>query len=150
MVDDDTAVGVLDDAHGPQCPRATEVHLPKHDHVPAVITTIGGDDRIRVLPHLDRDLIPAHPKPFFGYSDNTHLLLWLWNTGIVGYYGSSVMYHLGRPMSLHPLSMGSLRAALFTSGEYTLPEPTESGDVDLPWSDPATFERERPLERAAP
>jgi muramoyltetrapeptide carboxypeptidase LdcA involved in peptidoglycan recycling len=131
--------------------RAADLHAAFADpSVTAIITTIGGDDEIRVLPHLDRELIAAHPKPYFGYSDNTNLLLWLWNAGIVGYYGSSVMFHLGRPGRLHPVSTASLRAALFTSGKFTLPEPTESGDVDLSWSDPATFERERPTEPAAP
>jgi muramoyltetrapeptide carboxypeptidase LdcA involved in peptidoglycan recycling len=131
--------------------RAADLHAAFTDPtIMAIITSIGGDDQIRVLPHLDRELIAAHPKPFFGYSDNTNILLWLWNAGIVGYYGSSVMYHLGRPGRLHPVSTASLRAALFTSGDYLLPEPTEFGDVDLSWSDPATFERERPTEPAAP
>ncbi len=51
--------------------------------VKAVIASIGGDDQITVLPHLDRDLLRAHPKPFFGYSDNTSLLAFLYNLGIV-------------------------------------------------------------------
>ena len=51
---------------------------------------IGGDDQITVLPLLDRELIRANPKPFFGYSDNTNLLLPV-EHGIVGYHGGSVM-----------------------------------------------------------
>jgi muramoyltetrapeptide carboxypeptidase LdcA involved in peptidoglycan recycling len=31
-----------------------------------VLTSIGGDDQITVLPLLDRELLRAHPKPFFG------------------------------------------------------------------------------------
>jgi muramoyltetrapeptide carboxypeptidase LdcA involved in peptidoglycan recycling len=124
--------------------RAADLHAAfTDDTIRAVISTIGGDDQIRVLPYLDRDLIVAHPKPFFGYSDNTNLLIWLWNAGIVGYHGSSVMFHLGRPMAQHPLSRDSLAAALFTSGDYALTEPTDAGDIDSPWSDPTTFERER-------
>jgi len=103
-----------------------------------------------VLPYLDRALIAAHPKPFFGYSDNTCLLVFLWNAGVVGYHGSSVMLHLGRPLALHPATRASFEAALFGSGEYTLVEPTDSGDVDLLWSDRETFRRERPSEPAEP
>lgn len=40
--------------------------------IKAVMATIGGDDQITVLRHLDPDVIRAHPKPFFGYSDNTN------------------------------------------------------------------------------
>ena len=118
--------------------------------ITAIISTIGGDDQIRVLPHLDRALIAAHPKPFLGYSDNTCLLVYLWNTGVVGYHGSSVMFHLGRPLMLHPATRASFEAALFGSGEYTLVEPANTGDVDLLWSDPETFRRERPSEPAEP
>lgn len=110
--------------------------------IKAVMTSIGGADEIRILPHLDRGLIAANPKPFFGYSDNTNLLVYLWNTGIVGYYGGSVMYHLGRPGALHPLSTESLRTALFTSGEYELTAATTWRDEDSDWAEPATFERE--------
>ena len=131
--------------------RAADLHAAFADpSITAIISTIGGDDQIRVLPHLDRALIAAHPKPFFGYSDNTNLLAFLWNAGIVGYYGCSVMVHLGRPLELHPATRASFEAALFGSGEYTLVEPARTGDVDLPWSDPETFRRERPSEPAEP
>jgi len=36
-----------------------------------------------VLAHLDPDVLGASPKPFFGYSDNTNLHLFLWNLGLV-------------------------------------------------------------------
>lgn len=118
--------------------------------IAAVITSIGGDDQIRVLPHLDRDLIAANPKPFFGYSDNTNLLVYLWNAGVVGYHGGSVMFHLGRPLEMHAVSRASFEAALFESCEFVLTEPKTYGDIDLAWSDPTSFARERPSEPAQP
>ncbi len=45
----------------------------------AVLATVGGEDQITVVPHLDADLVRADPKPFLGYSDNTNLLNCLWN-----------------------------------------------------------------------
>src|SRR4051812_44779258 len=66
--------------------RAADIHAAFADPgIKAVISSIGGDDQITVLPHLDRELIAASPKPFFGYSDNTNLLAFLHNAGIVGY-----------------------------------------------------------------
>lgn len=65
--------------------------------IAAVLATIGGDDQITVLPHLDAEVVRANPKAFVGYSDNTNLLNWLWNLGIVGYHGGSTMVHLARP-----------------------------------------------------
>ena len=62
--------------------RAADIHAAFADPtIAAIISSIGGDDQITVLPHLDRALIAANPKPFFGYSDNTNLLAFLWNCG---------------------------------------------------------------------
>jgi muramoyltetrapeptide carboxypeptidase LdcA involved in peptidoglycan recycling len=131
--------------------RAVDIHAAFEDpSIAAIITSIGGDDQIRVLPYLDRDLIAANRKPFFGYSDNTNLLVYLWNAGLVGYHGGSVMFHLGRPLGMHPVSRASFEAALFVSGEFVLVEPETYGDIDLAWSDAATFTRERPSELSRP
>ncbi|MBH1938489.1 LD-carboxypeptidase [Streptomyces sp. AV19] len=130
--------------------RAADLHAAFADpEIKAVIASIGGDDQLTVLPHLDRELLRDHPKPFFGHSDNTNLLLFLRNLGIVGYYGGSVMVHFGRPGALHPLTAASLRAALFASGPYELARAAASGDIDRPWDDPLTFASEPPMEPAA-
>jgi len=123
--------------------RADDIHAAFADpDVKAVIATIGGDDQITVLPFLDRELIRANPKPFFGMSDNTNLLAYLYNTGIVGYHGATVMTALGRPVAMDPLTAESLRAALFTSGEYELRPAERWNDVNRDWADPATFDAE--------
>ena len=77
--------------------------------VTAVLATIGGDDQITVVPHLDDAVLTANPKPFFGYSDNTNLLHHLHTLGVVSYHGGSVMVHLGRGGALHPLQQADLR-----------------------------------------
>ncbi|CAL9410668.1 S66 family peptidase [Streptomyces sp. enrichment culture] len=123
--------------------RAADLHAAFADpDIKAVIASIGGDDQITVLPYLDRELIRAHPKPFFGMSDNTNLLAFLHNTGIVGYHGATVMCELGRPGAMHPLTEESLRAALFTSGPYELRPAERWNDVNGDWADPATFASE--------
>lgn len=123
--------------------RAADIHAAFADPtVKAVFASIGGDDQITVLPHLDGELLRAHPKPFFGYSDNTNLLVFLDNLGIVGYHGGSVMVELGRPGALHALTAESLRAALFTHGEHELSPAKETGGVNGRWEDPRTFDAE--------
>ncbi|MFD7461603.1 MULTISPECIES: S66 family peptidase [unclassified Streptomyces] len=125
--------------------RADDIHAAFADpDIKAVIASIGGDDQITVLPLLDRELIRANPKPFVGMSDNTNLLVYLRNTGIVGYHGASVMVELGRPGAMNPRTADSLRAALFTSGPYELRPAERWNDVDRDWADPATFEAEPP------
>ncbi|WP_330241712.1 S66 family peptidase [Streptomyces sp. NBC_00525] len=126
--------------------RAADIHAAFADpEIKAVIATIGGEDQITVLSHLDRELLRANPKPFFGYSDCTNLLLLLDNLGIVGYHGGSVMVELGRPGALHPFIADSVRAALFTHGPYELTPAGETGSVNRPWDDPRTFDAEPEL-----
>ncbi|MEU9914498.1 S66 peptidase family protein [Streptomyces sp. NPDC051001] len=123
--------------------RAADIHAAFADPaIKAVIASIGGDDQITVLPYLDQELIRANPKPFFGMSDNTNLLMYLRNTGIVGFHGATVMCELGRPGAMNPQTADSLRAALFTSGEYELRPADRWNDVNRDWADPATFEAE--------
>ncbi|WP_335971959.1 S66 family peptidase [Streptomyces sp. CA2R106] len=129
--------------------RAADLHAAFADPgIKAVISTIGGDDQITVLPLLDTELLRANPKPFFGYSDCTNLLVHLWNLGIVGYHGGSVMVEFGRPGALNPLTERSLRAALLGSGPYELVPAAEFTDVGRRWEDPATFTAEPAMEPA--
>jgi muramoyltetrapeptide carboxypeptidase LdcA involved in peptidoglycan recycling len=104
----------------------------------AVLATIGGDDQLTVLPHLDPELLRANPKPFLGYSDNTNLLLYLWNLGVVGYHGGSTMVHVARTGGMHPVSAGTLRAALFTGGDVHLHPVDEFTEDEIDWTDPTS------------
>ncbi len=110
----------------------------------AVLASIGGDDQLTVLAHLDPAMIAAHPKAFFGYSDNTNLLNWLWNLGIAGYHGGSTMVHLGRPGGVHPVSAVSLRAALIRGGDLDLHPVAEFSEDEGHWGDPATLAHPAP------
>jgi muramoyltetrapeptide carboxypeptidase LdcA involved in peptidoglycan recycling len=130
--------------------RAADIHTAFADPaITAVITSIGGEDQLKVLRHLDGELLTRHPKLFIGYSDSTNLLHYLWNLGIVAYHGGVVMVQWGRPGAMHPLTRESLRRTLFTCSEYTLPVPTASTDVDKDWADPAALDGE-PLLLPAP
>lgn len=110
--------------------------------IKAIIASIGGDDQITVVPHLDPDVVRANPKPFFGSSDNTNLLAWLWSLGIVSYHGTTVMVQLGRPYAMHPLTAASFRTAAFEGGEYALSPVTAYGEGARNWMEPATFDQD--------
>ena len=110
------------------------------DSIAAVLTSIGGNDQIRVLRHLDPDVLAANPKPFFGLSDNTNLHNYLWNLGLVSYQGGTVMTMLGRGGAMNPHSEESFRAALFTEGWYDLRPAAAFTDMSRDWVDPAVLE----------
>jgi muramoyltetrapeptide carboxypeptidase LdcA involved in peptidoglycan recycling len=118
--------------------------------IAAVLATIGGDDQLTVLPLLDAAVVAATPKPFVGYSDNTNLLNWLWNLGIVGYHGGSTMVHLGRGGEPHPVSINSLRSALFTTDEVEITPLGTFSEDEVAWDRPealTTPPPARPAER---
>ena len=105
----------------------------------AVLATVGGDDQITVIRHLDPEPVRRDPKPFLGYSDNTNLLSWLWSNGVASFHGGSTQVHLGPGPAVDEIHAASLRAALLTGGRLEITEPGESEDVGLPWDDPAAL-----------
>jgi muramoyltetrapeptide carboxypeptidase LdcA involved in peptidoglycan recycling len=102
----------------------------------AVLATVGGEDQITVIPHLDSDAVRADPKPFLGYSDNTHLLNWLFVEGVSGYYGGSTQVQLGPGPAVDAVHAASLRAALLEGGRLEVTDPGESEDIGWDWNDP--------------
>ncbi|MCD5342462.1 LD-carboxypeptidase [Arthrobacter sp. AK04] len=102
----------------------------------AILATIGGDDQITVVPHLDSGLARADPKIFLGYSDNTNLLNWLWSHGIGGFYGGSTQVHLGPGPGIDEVHLTCLKAALMAGGELTITDPGVSEDFGRDWRDP--------------
>ena len=126
--------------------RADDLHAAFADPtVKVVIASIGGEDELKVLAHLDPALLTENPKPFFGYSDNTNLHLYLWNLGLVSFHGAAVMVQLARAGSMHPLTRDSLEHALFTPGSYRLEPVTKYSDEEVDWNEPAALAVEQPL-----
>ncbi len=120
--------------------RAADLNAAFGDpEIRAVLATIGGDDQITVIPHLDPEPVRRDPKPFLGYSDNTNLLNWLWGNGVASFHGGSTQVHLGPGPAVDEIHAVSLRAALLTGGRLEVTEPDESEDVGLRWEDPAAL-----------
>ena len=123
--------------------RARDVNAAFADpEIKAILSSIGGDDQIKILKHLDAQVIAENPKPFFGLSDNTNLCTYLWNLGIVSYYGGTVMTMLGRAGSINPHSAEAFSKALFTHDWYDLRPADSFTDVHKDWADPTHLEHE--------
>lgn len=120
--------------------RAADLNAAFGDpEIRAVLATVGGEDQITVVPHLDPALVRADPKPFLGYSDNTNLLSWLWTQGVAGFYGGSTQVQLGPGPAVDDVHARSLRAALLTGERLEVTEPGESEDFGVDWQDPAAL-----------
>jgi len=120
--------------------RAADLNAAFGDpEIRAVLATIGGEDQITVVPHLDADAVRADPKPYLGYSDNTNILSWLWTQGVAGFYGGSTQVQLGPGPALDNCHEAALKAALLTGGRLEITDPGESEDFGKDWADPAAL-----------
>ncbi len=127
--------------------RATDVERAFEDSdLSAAIANIGGHDQIRVLPHLDTDVLREHPTRFYGWSDNTHLALTLWNEGIVSYYGGSTLLEYAMDGEMFDYTVDYLERALFEDSLGELREPEVTTDETGDWADPEGLETPRETE----
>ncbi len=81
--------------------------------IKAIISTIGGDDSVRILPFLDLDVIHSNPKIFLGYSDTTATHFALYKAGLISFYGPSIMAGFGENGGIMPYMGHSVRKTLF-------------------------------------
>lgn len=116
--------------------RARDVHEAFQDpDISAVFATIGGADQIRILKHLDPEILRANPTRFFGTSDNSCLASYLWGCGIVSYYGGTLLSDVATPGSLPEYTERYLRRALFDESLGTLDPAQKWTDDPIDWAD---------------
>lgn len=83
--------------------RAEDLNAAFADpQVKAIVSAIGGDDSVRLLPHLDAKTMAANPKILMGFSDTTTLLAYANQLGMVTFNGPSVMAGFAQLKTLPP------------------------------------------------
>lgn len=128
--------------------RADDLHRAFADpDIAGVISTIGGDDSIRLLPHLDLELLATNAKPFLGYSDSTIIHMALRRAGMVSFYGPAIMAGFGENAGLHDYLVDGVRCTLFDPvAPLVWSENRQGWTVEMPdWADPATQQQPRQL-----
>jgi muramoyltetrapeptide carboxypeptidase LdcA involved in peptidoglycan recycling len=111
--------------------------------IKAVITTIGGDHQIEYVHKLPAEPFRENPKPFFGYSDNTHLCNFLFRNGIPSFYGGCIYTEYARQGAMDEMTSRYLRKALFDGGKVSLEASLEFNDEDLFWGKEENLTRRR-------
>ncbi|SHL57327.1 S66 family peptidase [Shouchella rhizosphaerae] len=82
--------------------------------IKAIISCIGGNDSIRMLPYIDFELIRANPKIFTGYSDSTVAHLICLKAGLSSFYGVSVLNDFAENGGMHPYTVKWIETVLFS------------------------------------
>lgn len=121
--------------------RAADVHAAFEDpDITGIFATIGGWEQLRILKHLDPEVLSEHPTRFFGMSDNTNISLVLWNHGIISYNGAQLMNEIAVPGELPAYTERYCRRAFFEDSLGELTPSPEWTDEPAPWGDPDAFE----------
>ena len=115
-------------------------------NIEAVFTSIGGSDQIKLIKYLNDEVFLNSPKPFFGFSDNTHLHNYLWSLGIPSYYGGAIMTQFAMQGAMTDITINSLNRALFETGEFELEVSSQYNDEGLSWDDKENLTGERKWE----
>lgn len=115
--------------------------------IKAIISTIGGEDSIRILRHLDLVTIRSNPKIFLGYSDTTISHMACLEAGLASFYGPTIMAGIAENSGMFPYMVDSVRRTLFSSAPIGEIAPnTEGWTVEmLDWADPENQSRRRRL-----
>lgn len=120
----------------------------ENPEIKAIIATTGGNDEIKILPYLNAQIMKQNPKSFFGYSDNTNIHLYLYNLGIISYYGCSIMSQLAMQHEMHEFTKKYIQRALFDSTIGEISNSSQWTDNDLDWADKTNLTKIRPMEKS--
>lgn len=132
--------------------RADDLHRALSDsRYKAIISTIGGDDSIRLLPYLDFNLLHKNPKIFLGYSDTTVTHFAMLKAGVTSFYGPSIMSGFAENGGIPTYLAKSIRDNLFSSAPFELKPNLDGWTVEhLDWGNPENQERKRKLTASTP
>ncbi len=116
--------------------------------IKAVIASIGGDDAVRLIPHIDLGVIATNPKVFLGYSDTTVIGFGCLKAGIVSFYGPTVMSGFAENGGPFDYMVSSLTRTIFSAAPAGLVKPNREGwTVEyIDWSEPGNQLRRRMMQ----
>jgi len=111
--------------------------------IKAVIASIGGNDQVTYVKNLPSEPFTQNPKPFFGYSDNSHLCNFLFLNGIPSYYGGSIFTQYAMQGAMDEYTVKYLKHALFEEGEFELLPSETFNEQGLSWEDESNLTKFR-------
>ncbi len=85
----------------------------KDTSIKGIISAIGGDDTIRLLPYIDYNVIKNNPKIFMGFSDTTANHLMMYKAGVISYYGPALICDFAEYGDMYDYTENSIRELLF-------------------------------------
>ena len=118
--------------------------------IKAIISNIGGDDSIRILPFLDLSIIKNNPKIFLGFSDSTITHLACYKAGLTSFYGTSLLVGFAENGGMFPYEVYNIRRSLFSPNPIGQISPNSSGwtSEHVEWTDISLQDTKRKLTKS--
>lgn len=118
----------------------------ENKEIKAIITTLGGNDQVTYIKNLPPEPFVNNPKPFLGFSDNTHFMNFLWQQGISSYYGGALFTQFARQGKMDEYTIEYLKKVFFEEGDVEIKASDTYNDIGLGWDDPENLKKYREYE----
>lgn len=106
----------------------------KDPSIKGIVSCIGGDESIRILPYIDYEVIRNNPKIFIGYSDSTVTHFICMKAGICSFYGPAVLSEFAENIKMFDYTKFYINRVLFTNDVIGNIRPSEIWTSEhLPW-----------------
>ena len=121
----------------------------RNPSIKAIISSIGWEESIRILPYVDFDIIKSNPKIFMWYSDSTITHFICRKAWIVSFYWPAIMAGFWENWWMFPYMIDSVKKALFSNEPIweLLPNKDWWTSEHLDWSIPENQNIKRRLEK---
>lgn len=108
------------------------------DSIKGIISNIGGEESVRVLPLVDLNIVRDHPKVFTGFSDTTAVHHLFMKAGVCSFFGAAVLTDFAENQGMLPYTVESIQRTLFSSEPPGRIEPSKAGWTSeyLDWAEP--------------
>lgn len=96
----------------------------ENKEVRAIISNVGGNDSIHLIPYINPDTIKQNPKIFIGYSDVINLHILCYKCGLSSFYGDNLMYPIAEAQGWHAYSKMWFEKVLFDPSPVGMIQPS--------------------------
>lgn len=116
--------------------------------IKAIISNIGGEDSIRLIPYIKLNVIKSNPKIFIGFSDSTITHFAFYKAGVTSFYGASVLAGFAENGGMHNYLIEDIKRSLFSAQPVGIIRPNTEGWTSqrLEWTNPDNQFIKRKLE----
>jgi len=122
----------------PQARAEDLIEALSDSSIKAIISNIGGEDSVRTLPFIDKNIIRSNPKIFLGFSDSTVTHFCFYKSGVSSFYGTSLLVGFAENGGMHEYQINDIKRTLFSSSIIKTVAPNQNGWTSerLEWNNP--------------